>query len=169
MQNSKKKIVLLLLASLISLIFIFTNQEKIEDSLHVYSPFEAPKHEFVLLCIAYFTVTCITLYLFITNLSKLFFPINNNSTFWSRVKANRTIIIVVVISILFKQLLYIAQFTQIPFLLKVSMNFDLHIDWYFGSEPNYPHHFFAWEIIFWIFLLSVKLIKRKKLILFPRI
>lgn len=169
MKYSKKNIVLLSISALIAIIIILFNHEKIEDSLHVYSPFEAPKHEFILMCTGYFVVSLSTFYLFLLGLFRLAFQTGSKKSFWNRLKENKTLIIVLIISILFKQILYIAQFTHIPFLFDLSMYFNLHVDWYFGSEPNMPYHFFAWEVIFWIFLLPIKLIRKNKLILFPRI
>ena len=167
MNYSKKNIYLLSLAALIALSIILLNLEKIEDSLHVYSPFKAPMHEFILMCIAYFIVSLATFYMFLLSLYKLLLPIDKNKPLWNRLKENKILISVLIISILFKQLLYIAQFTHIPFLFELSMNFNLHVDWYFDSKPNMPYHFFAWQVLFWIILIPIKLIKKNKLVIFP--
>ena len=169
MKYSKKNIVFLSLSVLISVSIIVLNHEKIEDSLHVYSPFKAPIYEFILICAGYFVVSLFTFYLFLIRLFRLLLQTDIKKSFWNRLKENKTLIIVLIISILFKQILYIAQFTHIPFLFDLSMYFNLHVDWYFGSEPNMPYHFFAWEVIFWIFLLPIELIRKNKLVLFQKI
>lgn len=169
MKNSKKNIVLLSLSALISVFIIVINHKKIEDSLQVYSPFEAPINEFILMCSSYFMVSFFTFYLFLLRLFGLMLQTDTKKSFWNRLKEHKTLIIVLIISIPFKQILYIAQFTHIPFLFDLSMNFNLNVDWYFGSEPNMPYHFFAWEVIFWIFLLPIKLIRKNNFVLFPKI
>lgn len=143
----------------VSLIIIIFGHESIEKSLHVYSPFPVSSLKFISMLIAYQLISSISLSLILIPIFKIVRR-PDKATKLDLIKKNRFIIFALLWSVLLKSLLYIAQFTGIGVLFELSMNLNLHMDWYFGSTPNHVYHFFAFEVIFLIFY-SIYLIIRK--------
>lgn len=143
--NSKK----ITVAFFISILMVIIGNEAIEQSLHVYSPFPVSLLKFWSMIILYLIVST-------SFLSLVFIPVSNIISANDNIKKSefkkkiKYIVISIAWSTVIKLILYVAQFTGIKILFEISMSLNLHMDWYFGSDPNYFYHLFAFEVIFLI-------------------